>query len=235
MSVFKQLDKENLHHAYLIEGAREEVLPELLEFLENAGVATRGNSDFVHISTDTFKMEDARNLKAYEKEKSFSKNKKIFVVSANFILLEAQNTLLKIFEEPIPDTHFFVIVPDINALIKTLVSRFYVIRRLEQKGVENKTAEKFLAMQKVERLEFIKAMIAEPEEGEEGVVLESARAKSLRLLNSLELVLHKKSDAHGLPLKSFEHFFKVRETLRMPGSSVKNLMESVALVAPVIQ
>ncbi|KKU50395.1 MAG: polymerase III subunit delta protein [Parcubacteria group bacterium GW2011_GWA1_47_10] len=235
MSVFKQLDKDNLHHAYLIEGAQEEVLPALLEFLEDAGVATRANSDFMHISVDAFKMEDARNLKAYEKEKSFSTDKKIFVISANSILLEAQNTLLKVFEEPIPNTHFFVIVPDTNSLIRTLVSRFFVIRQPALAEGRDKTAEKFLAMSGTQRLELIKGIIAEPEEEEKNVFSDSARAKALKFLNSLELVLHKKSGIGGFPIKSFEHFFKVREILRMPGSSVKNLLESVALITPVIQ
>jgi len=31
----------------------------------------------------------------------------------------------------------------------------------------------------------------------------------------------------------FQHFLKVREFLRMPGSSAKNLMESVALIIPI--
>jgi len=231
MSVFKQLDKDNLHHAYLIEGAQEEVLPALLEFLEDAGVATRANSDFMHISVDAFKMEDARNLKAYEKEKGFSTDKKIFVISANSILLEAQNTLLKVFEEPIPNTHFFVIVPDTNALLKTLVSRFYLIST-RQDLVEFKDIDKFTSMPLNARINFMKDFLAE----EDIVQIDSIRAKSLRFLNALEFTLHKKFISKGIIDTSFfNHFFKVREILRMPGSSVKNLLESVALITPVIQ
>ncbi|MDP9248890.1 MAG: hypothetical protein M3M85_00020 [bacterium] len=232
----QHLDKDNLHHAYLIEGVREEILSELLHFLKKANLSSIGSSDFMHMSADAFKMEDARNLKTYEREKSFSNNKKIFVISANAILPEAQNTLLKLFEEPIPDTHFFVIVPDTNSLLRTLVSRFYVIRSGAREESADQTAEKFLAMPKTRRLEFIKEMIVEQEEEEENIaVLDSARAKSLQFLNLLEFALHRKLPASELPIKSFEHFFKVREILRMPGSSVKNLMESVALIVPVIQ
>ena len=247
--ISQHFDKDNLHHAYLIEGAETDVLDSLLQFLEDAGIKTRGNSDFIHLHIDAFKMEDARNLKAHEKERGFSDSKKIFVISANSILLEAQNALLKVFEEPIPNTHFFVIVPDINSLIRTLVSRFYVIKAAPTpKGVGVPTAsvgEKFLSMSRAQRLEFIKEMIQEPEAStleEVGVPtvsvdkdLDSVRAKSLKFLNTLELALHNKLLARNLPPKSFGHFFKVREILRIPGSSVKNLMESVALVVPVIQ
>ena len=34
LNILKHLDKNNLHHAYLIEGKREEVVPELLKFLK---------------------------------------------------------------------------------------------------------------------------------------------------------------------------------------------------------
>src|SRR3989344_2876018 len=144
MSIWSDLSKDNLHHAYLIEGAREEILAGLLDFLKGAGMPIRGNPDFMHLHVDAFKMEDARNLKAYQQEKSFSADKKVFVISANSILLEAQNTLLTVFEEPIPGTHFFVIVPDTHSLIRTLVSRFYVLRQPAGGYEKDKTAEKFL-------------------------------------------------------------------------------------------
>src|SRR3989344_2218828 len=126
--ILKHLDKNNLHHAYLIEGKREEVLPEILKFVDSLGIDTNANSDFVNISLDSFKIDDARNLKSFGNEKGFSleKNaKKIFIISANNFLLEAQNSLLKMFEEPIENTHFFLVTPDANALLKTFASRFY--------------------------------------------------------------------------------------------------------------
>ena len=64
-----------MHHAYLIEGIREEIMPEVLEFIETLGVKTLANPDFYNISLDSFKIEDARNLKSAEYEKSFSLGK----------------------------------------------------------------------------------------------------------------------------------------------------------------
>src|ERR1035437_6840420 len=118
--LFQHLDKNNLHHAYLIEGAKEEVVPEILELMRSLNIETSGNPDFQHISVDSFKIKDARNLKAFGSEKGFSAGKRIFLISANNFLLEAQNTLLKMFEEPTENTHFFLIVPDINSLLQTL-------------------------------------------------------------------------------------------------------------------
>ena len=94
------------HHAYLIEGSHEEVWPDLKSFLEELGIQTEGNPDFSFLVFDTFKIDDARNIKSFSNEKTFTpnedetKDKKILIVSANNFLQEAQNTLLKMFEEP---------------------------------------------------------------------------------------------------------------------------------------
>src|SRR3989344_7787287 len=120
----EHLNKNNSHHAYLIEGSRDEIVPEICEFLESTGMKISGNPDFYHIALDSFKIDDARNLKSLVNEKSVTPGTKAFIISANQLLLEAQNTLLKMFEEPTPDTVFFLIVPDADALLKTLVSRY---------------------------------------------------------------------------------------------------------------
>lgn len=251
LNISKHLDKDNLHHAYLIEGERQEVMPEILAFMKNLGINTTGNPDFCQISVDSFKIEDARSLKSYGIEKGFSSAKKIFIICANSLLLEAQNSLLKMFEEPIDNTHFFVVTSDANSLLKTLVSRFYLIRTKTDEGAELKEAEKFIDMPLKNRIDFIKELLAEAEEkdeeGNEIVALDSTRSKALKFLNALELVLHNnyfgnssgllRSSTGTLPVQNFqynyfEHFFKVREFLRMPGSSTKSLMESVALIIP---
>src|ERR1035437_6852442 len=99
LKILEHIDKNNLHHAYLIEGARDEIVPEILELMAILGVKTNGNPDFQHISVDSFKIKDALNLKSFGRDKGFSDGKKIFLISADNFLLEAQNVLLKMFEE----------------------------------------------------------------------------------------------------------------------------------------
>jgi len=238
MNISKHLNTDNLHHAYLIEGKREEVLPEILKFIKTLEIDVAGNADFTQISLDSFKIDDARNLKSFGSEKGFSKEKnakKIFLISANNFLLEAQHSLLKMFEEPIENTHFFLIVPDVSSLLKTLVSRFYFISTSSDLSFETKEAEMFISMPLQKRIDYIKNLLVEPEEededGNEIIVLDSTRAKALKFLNALESVLHSKSLKNS-SVPFFEHLFKVREFLRQPGSSTKSLMESVALILP---
>lgn len=236
--MFQNIDKNNLHHAYLIEGDRDILLPEILAFIESMGVRVVNNSDFSHVMADSFKVEDARSLKALSVEKSSYGNKRVFLISANNFLLEAQNTLLKMFEEPIENTIFFLLVPDKNTLVKTLVSRFYFISARQDLAEEVQQAEKFIKMPPATRIEFIKDLLKETdEEGDEDVITQnSARARALNFLNALESIAHKKmldNSADKNFLASFcEHIFKVRKYLRMPGSSAKNLLESIALTVP---
>ena len=232
--IHQHLDKNNLHHAYLIEGEREEIEKDIIQFIENLGVRTRANSDFSHISVDSFKIDDARNLKALSVEKGISKNRRIFLISVNNFLLEAQNSLLKMFEEPIENTHFFLVVPDANIFLPTFISRFYVISA-KQSLDDNKDVEKFISMSLPLRLNFIKELLLESKDKDE-VVIDSVRAKSLKFLNSLEQTLRNKIlknsavftfpgvpggsyTAQNFPIACFEHFFKVRKYLSQPGSS----------------
>ncbi len=246
MSILKHLDKNNLHHAYLIEGACDEIVSEIIRFCESINIKTSSNPDFVNISIDNFKIDEAFDLRAMSTNKGFSVGKKIFVICVNSFSLDAQNVLLKMFEEPIENTHFFLIVPDVNSLLKTLVSRFYLISARQDLAEEAKKAEKFIAMPLKDRIDFIKELLTMPEEEGGDMALDSVRSKALKFLNALEISLYNnfvKNFEHGRfhpedgvkwknSLQSFLHFFKVREFLRMPGSSTKSLMESVALITP---
>jgi len=244
--ISKHLDKNNPHHAYLIEGGTEEVMSSILNFVKSLGIEVSKGSDFCNMQTDSFKIEDARALRSLGYQKGFF-NKRVFVISANSFLLEAQNSLLKMFEEPIENTIFFLIVPDINALLPTLISRFYLIK--SKTGLENElsNAEKFISMSLRDRIDFIKELLIEPkeedEDGNEVVVLDSTRTQALKFLNALESVAVSKTvfdknmsrTVLDIRVDFFEHIFKVREFLRMPGSSTKTLMESVAIIVPSFQ
>jgi DNA polymerase III delta prime subunit len=234
--ISEHLDKNNLHHAYLIEGTLDVVIPIIKEFVEDLGIKIAGNPDFCRISVDSFRIEDARNLKSMSLEKSFFQEKKIFFISANNFLPEAQNALLKILEEPTENTHFFLVVPDANSLLRTFTSRFYVISNQEDKMVKS-NAEKFITMKLQDRINFLKEFLKEAEESDESIIEDSVRSKAIKFLNALETVLYRKTVSNfKLNIKTdfFVKIFNAREFLRQSGSSVKNLMESVALTIPIL-
>ena len=242
MDILEHLDIDNLHHAYLIEDRSAEALPVILEFLANSNINILNNPDFFHISADSIKIDDARRLKAMGADRGFDGtvgSKKIFIISTNSFLLEAQNTLLKMFEEPIEHTHFFLIMPDTDSLLATFKSRFYFISsnsNINNINTELKEAEKFVSMTLPQRIEFIKELITEVEDEEDSISVDSARTKAQKFLNALETVLHQQMSKAGFDTKNsfdfFDQIFQVRKYLRQPGSSTKSLMESVVLSVP---
>src|ERR1035437_3222996 len=116
--ISEYLDKNNLHHAYLIEGTSEKIVPEIFKYVESLGVKTSGNPDFSNISIDLLKIKQALDLRSMGSEKGFNSSKKIFIISVNRFSGDAEGVLLKMFEEPIENTHFFIITPDVNVLTK---------------------------------------------------------------------------------------------------------------------
>lgn len=229
MKISNYINQNYLHHAYLIVGDKDIIIPQLFSDLKDLNVNIMANPDLYNIQIDTFKMEDAKILKSLVVEKSLSGGKRIFLISANNFLLEAQNTLLKVLEEPIEGTHFFVISPSTKVIIPTLLSRFYVVSDKTNDKLNTKEAEDFIKLSLVERLDKLKELLAEDDEDKN---VDSPRTKALKFLNELEMVLYKKMSRSNLDMRIFNQIFEVRKYLRQPGSATKTLMEGVALGIP---
>ena len=153
------LDSKNLHHACFLVGDTEAIFLKLKNFLEKrVGIKTSGNPDFWSGKFKTLTIDEARAIAELQERKSFvgkslgseaSKWRgKIFVIQADFITEEAQNSLLKVFEEPTSGTHFFIISPQ-DILLPTLRSRMQIIFHSEMSS----TRLDILGMKMNERLE----------------------------------------------------------------------------------
>jgi len=137
------LAKDNLHHAYLIEGEYDQVFPELLSYLKEHKLIA-GPNDVYQNSSETLTIDLSRLIKVQQAEKSAHK---FFILGANFFTREAANSLLKVFEEPTPGTHFFLITPNPHLLPATLRSRLHFISAENKKGIKPEVleeAKKFL-------------------------------------------------------------------------------------------
>ncbi len=155
-----EIDIKNLHHAYFLLGNNKTAEDFLNELFAELKIRTTGNPDVIFWRDVVLGIDQARILKLRSESKAFG-DKKIFVIASQQITTEAQNALLKIFEEPKPNTHFFILA-DRNILIETLLSRMNVIRLT---GEENRQidAEKFLKSNVSGRLALVKEIIAKDE------------------------------------------------------------------------
>jgi len=231
-----------LHHAYLIEGEREVVAPRLIAFFEKIlGIPARGNPDVCTHECDTFGIDDARALKEQASKKAVRGGLQLFVVIFNNITHEAQNALLKLFEEPTPNTHFFVVTQNTAALLPTLLSRFMEVPLKNREGPtsaiaevgpsrEDKAAllaEKFLKAKKAIRMKLLKDIIENKD-----------KAKAAAFLRDLEKALYENTDLKTADKNiqfAFKEIRKCRQYVNDRAPSVKMLLEHVALITPVVQ
>lgn len=222
---FHQILKNLSHHCYLIEGSVDEVLPPLLSFLgKEHSVSNRGNPDFWQSHFEVFRVEDGRALREMQARTSVSGGKRFFVFSFISITEEAQNSLLKILEEPTGKSHFFIITPTISKLFPTVLSRAAIVSRnhvSDSCGAHDSLVEIFLASKPAERLARSRHIIEEKNKNEVAL-----------FLNALERKLFSQFEPRAADEKARERFKKIalaRRDLMTGTSSIKLILENLAL------
>ncbi len=220
-----------LHHAYCILGNSADVKNELEKFfLKELKFSTENNPDFWHGEFDVMKIDDSHDIVALHQNKPVAGDKKIFVVSANFITEQAQNAMLKLFEEPRGDTHFFLVLPSLSNIIPTFRSRLFIIDASETAGsIIN--PEKFLKMQYGDRMESVKKICGSISDEEK------SKIEIIKFINALEIELKKHIDflkAKKTELDLFEEIEKIRQYAGEQSPSLKMLLEHMSLLLPVM-
>ena len=144
----------NTHHANLVIGGLEEAE----KLLRETFPSLKGSPDFSVLKGETFGIDEARELSLSAARKAFGE-KKVYVIAPGKITTEAQNALLKTFEDPAPDTYFFLVVKGEELVIPTLRSRMD-IRHLAVKPPSG-DAKKFLELSTKDRMLFTKKFVDE--------------------------------------------------------------------------
>ncbi|MBI2108659.1 MAG: hypothetical protein HYT93_00555 [Parcubacteria group bacterium] len=224
-STLNTLYSKNLHHAYILEGSKEKIIPELFSFLETEHeVSVRGNPDFWHRDFETFGIDDARPLKEMQARKGIDGGKKIFIISFFTITEEAQNTLLKIFEEPTEGTHFFIITPTTARLFPTLLSRVVIVKQTNVSKNTTDTvtkAKQFLTSSPEKRLKIISDLVEEKN-----------KEQATLFLNALEKNIAEHFNAGNATIQTIAQLKKMaraRADLMINSPSIKLIFEHLAL------
>jgi len=229
---------EKLHHAYCLEGKREFILNELLKFLENVfKFRTKGNPDFYYGDFDTLGIDEGRAINEMQSRKAVSAPRRIFVIAANFITMETQNSLLKMFEEPAGGAVFFLIISSASILLPTLRSRMMIVNL--SKGAEiggtRKSAisenvfdaKKFIESVAGERLAMVKKITDKIADEE------ISRSVAIEFLNGVEMEILNKSGSSEAKKKNlfiFEEIDKCRNYAGDRSPSIKTLLEHIAVI-----
>lgn len=228
-TLFDQYKKTGyLHHAYVVEGMHDVIVPFLLNSLEqNLGIVTKANPDVLVEYFETLGIDEARSIKEAQSTASFSGKHKFFILCATTMTHEAQNALLKIFEEPTKGTHFFLIIPQKEALLPTLTSRVFLVEDLHiNEDDEARTlAEKFVESSLDARFAMAKKL-AEKKGGE---TLD--RGLFRRVFDNIEQILYARTQKDGeVSSQVFREIYLAKMYLADRGSSPKMLLEHIAIV-----
>ena len=227
---------ESLHHAYfVVSGKVEEVVGELKHFLEKTmGIKISGNPDVWHGQFKTFSISDARALSDSQERKDFSGSKKVFIIETEIITEEAQNALLKVFEEPTAGTHFFIISPQ-DILLPTLRSRMHVLNlstsqvdKFQGETLNSRRYLEILKMKMKDRLVKVKEITDAISDEEK------TKQDAISLLNHIEDELyHTLHHTENITRLNLVNALKVCENARVSlydrGAPIKIILENVML------
>ncbi len=198
-----------IHHAYYIEGSASafDAYKDLIK-------------PFWSGKFERFGIDDARTLIALASLKNF--NEAVFFVCAASITSDAQQSLLKLFEEPQAGTTFVLLAPH-GSLLPTLKSRMLPYTELSTVAKDSPLqieARRFLKIEGKDRSEFIAKMLKD----EEGL-----KERMRDFINALEIELAKdvKKNKQGL-----EDIAMVRDYLGDKAPSLKMLLEHLAVSLP---
>ena len=223
-----------LHHAYGILGEREKVKKEILDFLQKElKFPVTGNPDFWTREFNVFKIADSRALHEAHVSKPVKYERKVFIVQANFMTKDAQNSLLKIFEEPRSDTLFFLTLPTGADLLPTLKSRMIFGTApnpsLEKEG-KRPDAEAFLAAKVGKRLEMVNKITKDIKD--EKLTKSDAInfIKNLEKLVKANLKLKNAHNARNGSLLAIEDLEKAISYTNDESPSIKVILEHLVVV-----
>ena len=218
-----------MHHAFVIESEAEEGIGTALAWVEKElGVKTENNPDISVLRHGLFSVADARRVSELAAGVAFAGESKAIIIAASRAYHEAQNALLKVFEEPPAGTYLFLIMPSLGGLLPTLRSRVHVIDRNVRHQVSciPESAREFLKATKEKRSAMIKKIA-----GHKGGDAAVAREEAIALLNGIEAMYR-----NQIPITQCAALLSDIATLRPclydRSAPVKMILEHIAVVMP---
>jgi DNA polymerase III delta prime subunit len=206
------------HHAIFASGEESKAIAFFREGLVERKVNLEGNPDIIEVHYDSLGIKEARELVEISLSAPIKEKKKIIILSFKSITREAQNALLKLFEDPNPSSEFLITGANVDALLPTLRSRLFVIR-LDSKSESNTDIKKFLSLSIGEKLKEVEKLQKQyKDDGDKGIIVE--------FLKSLHQELLKNPKVNASALRASA---KSLSCIDDKSSSVKILLESVIL------
>jgi DNA polymerase III delta prime subunit len=218
----QDLQRDSMHHAYLISGGVSELDTLIKEIGRLLGTVLLGNPDVLVLSGSALTVDMARQAVHRAGSASMVQGGyKIIVLAFTQATIEAQNALLKMLEEPSSGTHIFILTPNPDILLPTVLSRCQSVSLGSPTLKDNIEVDKFVNAHIQERLSMIDKLNKKKD-----------KVAMIELLSGLEeyLSTHRQDIDASKWAISVKSVLQAQQYIRDKGAMSKILMESVALV-----
>lgn len=219
-----------MHHAYVIEAEAEKGIGRALAWAEaELGLRAQGNPDVLVLRHQLFSVEDARRVQELAMQTAVGGDARVVVIAASRLYHEAQNALLKLFEEPAPGTYVLLVLPSLGGLLPTLRSRVQTLARRAESHTEDTMAEEAVQFIKG-TLEKRSAIVKKLATGKDEEVRRENRDRAIAIVNGVE-----QAAARGGVEKEEQLLREIavlRSHLYDRSAPVKQILEHLALVIP---
>lgn len=224
------------HHAFVIEAEAEAGIETAQAWLKKElGVDSANNPDVAVMRYGLLSVDDARRVSELAAGAAFAGDTKAVIVAASRAYHEAQNALLKLFEEPPPGAYLFLIMPTLGGLLPTLRSRVQVLSAGKTKNTtiygSNSVATEFMKATKEKRSTMIKKLASGKDEEER----RENREEALAIINGVEAAAYA-AGRESLTLPKYAEL--LRDTAELRGhlhdrsAPVRMILEHLSLVIP---
>jgi hypothetical protein len=241
-------DPNLLHHAYVIEGDTVQTVPFIFDFLKKVFGISHGYPDLYTFKVEDFGVDHTADIIRANLRKPIGGGRTFIVAEFSSISHQAQNSLLKLLEEPRGQTHIFLLTNSSAVFLPTVLSRVHVVSGPAQKDSKVRmttdkkndafdpieTAQNFLKNDAPKRLIQVKEILELKTDEEIG------DADIERFFMEIEKTVHHHivelgADKPQTKKSSLETLVKIGDYLRDSSSSVKLLLEYAALMLPVVK
>ena len=230
------------HHAFVIEAEAEEGIRAAQAWAERElHMKVENNPDVVVMRYGLFSVEDARRVSELAAGMPFAGEHKVVIITASRAYHEAQNALLKLFEEPPAGTYLFFVLPSLGGLLPTLRSRVQVLNPMFDLGGRtsnvrpprsniSEKAEEFMNADKEKRSSMIKKLTSGKDEEER----RELRDEAIAIVNGIEMVAYAefKKERGGEAAALLSDIAVLRNHLYDRSAPVKMILEHLSLVIP---
>jgi hypothetical protein len=221
MNMFRTL--ETMSHATVITGNRENNLEQLKAFLSEQGIIIQGNPDVYIFNDEQPLTDDVEKIVSMLSLQKVS-GCRFCIISCDRIDAQVQNRLLKTIEEPHEGTYVVLVIPSIDQLLPTILSRCQVILGNTDQGVSRIDVADFLKKSVVDRFAFIESWTKNKKD-EDNVT-------KTEVLTFIELLEKKLWEQGNRNEQLFADIRKMHEYASTRGSSHRIILDFLALVCP---